>query len=67
MCPVLVSSELLLSTHLPTSEGWIAELTSKQALMVPQDMDFCCCLSWHVYVGFRFGVMNIRIRDVLVS
>ena len=27
VCPVLVSSELLLSTHLPTSEGWTAELT----------------------------------------
>ena len=26
MCPVLVPSELLLSTHLPTSEGWTAEL-----------------------------------------
>ena len=25
--PVYVSSELLLSTHLPTSEGWTAELT----------------------------------------
>ena len=27
VCPVLVSSELLLSTHLPTSERWTAELT----------------------------------------
>ena len=27
MCPVLVPSELLLGTHLPTSEGWTAELT----------------------------------------
>ena len=27
VCPVLVPSELLLSTHLPTSEGWTAELT----------------------------------------
>ena len=27
VCPVLVPSELLLSTHLPTSEGWIAELS----------------------------------------
>ena len=25
--PVLVPSELLLSAHLPTSEGWAAELT----------------------------------------
>ena len=24
VCPVLVPSELLLSTHLPTSEGWTA-------------------------------------------
>ena len=24
VCPVLVPSELLLSTHLPTSEGWSA-------------------------------------------
>ena len=28
VCPVLVPSELLLSTHLPTSEGWTAELTA---------------------------------------
>ena len=27
VCPVLVPSELPLSTHLPTSEGWTAELT----------------------------------------
>ena len=27
VCPVFVSSELLLSTHLTTSEGWTAELT----------------------------------------
>ena len=27
VCPVFVSSELLLSTHLPTLEGWAAELT----------------------------------------
>ena len=27
VCPVLVRSELLLSTHLPTSEGWTAALT----------------------------------------
>ena len=27
VCPVLVPSEFLLSTHLPTSEGWTAELT----------------------------------------
>ena len=27
VCPVLVPSELLLSIHLPTSEGWTAELT----------------------------------------
>ena len=28
VCPVLVPSELLLSTHLPTSERWTAKLTS---------------------------------------
>ena len=28
MFRVLVPSELLLSTHLPTSEGWTAELTA---------------------------------------
>ena len=28
VCTVLVPSELLLSTHLPTLEGWTAELTS---------------------------------------
>ena len=27
VCPVFAPSELLLSTHLPTSEGWTAELT----------------------------------------
>ena len=27
VCPVFVSSELLLSAHLPTSEGWTAEFT----------------------------------------
>ena len=26
VCPVLAPPELLLSTHLPTSEGWTAEL-----------------------------------------
>ena len=35
MCPVFVSSELLLSTHLPTSEGWTAELTVDCGKMVP--------------------------------
>ena len=34
MCPVLVPSELLLSTHLPTSEGWTAELTVGLCLVV---------------------------------
>ena len=28
VCQVLGPSEKLLSTHLPTSEGWTAELTS---------------------------------------
>ena len=28
VCLVLVPSELLLSTHLPTSEGWTAELAA---------------------------------------
>ena len=35
VCPVLVLSELLLSTHLPTSEGWTAELTVGLWLVVP--------------------------------
>ena len=35
VCPVLLSSELLLSTHLLTSEGCIAELTVGLSLMVP--------------------------------
>ena len=35
VCPVFVSSELLLSTHLPTSEGWTAELTVGLWLVVP--------------------------------
>ena len=33
--PVLVSSWLLLSTHLPTSEGWTAEVTVGLGLIVP--------------------------------
>ena len=35
VCPVLVPSELLLSTHLPTSEGWTAELAVGLWLVVP--------------------------------
>ena len=35
MCPVLVPSELLLSTHLPTLRGWTAELTVGLWLVVP--------------------------------
>ena len=35
VCPVLVPSELLLSTHLPTLEGWRAELTVGLWLMIP--------------------------------
>ena len=34
VCPVLVPSELLLSTHLPTSEGWTAELAAGLWLVV---------------------------------
>ena len=35
VCPVLVPSELLLSTHLQTSEGWTTELTVGLWLVVP--------------------------------
>ena len=35
VCSMLVPSELLLSTHLPTSEGWTAELTVGLWLVVP--------------------------------
>ena len=35
ICPVLVPLELLLSNHLPTSEGWTAELAVGLWLMVP--------------------------------
>ena len=35
VCPVLVSSELLLSTHLPTLEGWTAELNVGLWLVAP--------------------------------
>ena len=35
MRPVLLPSESLLSTHLPTSEGWTAELTVGLWLVVP--------------------------------
>ena len=35
VCPVLVPSELLLSTHLPTSEGWTAELIVGLWLVAP--------------------------------
>ena len=34
-CPVLVPSKILLSTHLPTTEGWTAELTVGLWLVVP--------------------------------
>ena len=57
LCPVLVSSELLLSTHLPTSEGWIAELPVGLWLVVPrmgfeptrvdsQDPEHCALTIW---------------------
>ena len=35
VCPVLVPSELLLSNHLLTSEGWTAELNAGLWLVVP--------------------------------
>ena len=35
VCPVLVLSDLLLSTHLPTSEGWTVDLTVGLWLVVP--------------------------------
>ena len=35
VCPVLVPSELLGSTHLPTTEGWTAELTVGFWLVAP--------------------------------
>ena len=35
MCLVLVPSESLQSTHLPTSEGWTAELTVGLCLVAP--------------------------------
>ena len=35
MCPVLVPSELFLSTHLPTPEGWTAELAVGLYLVLP--------------------------------
>ena len=35
VCPVLAPSESLLSTHLPTLEGWTAELTVGLWLVVP--------------------------------
>ena len=35
VCPVLVPSEFLLSTHLPASEGWTAELTVGLWSVVP--------------------------------
>ena len=35
VCPVLVSSELLLSTHLPVSEGWTAGLGVGSGLWFP--------------------------------
>ena len=35
VCPGLVASELLLSTHSPTSEGWTAEWTVGFWLVVP--------------------------------
>ena len=38
-CLVLVSSQLLLSTHLPTLEGWTAELTVGLWLVVSGSND----------------------------
>ena len=35
VCPVLVPSELLLSTHLRTFDGWTVELTVGLSLVVP--------------------------------
>ena len=35
MCPVLVPSEIPSSIHLPTSEGWAAELTVGVRLVAP--------------------------------
>ena len=35
VCPVLVPSELLLNTHLLTSEGWTAELTVDLWFVIP--------------------------------
>ena len=35
VCPVLVPTEWFLRTHLPTSEGWTAELTVGMWLVVP--------------------------------
>ena len=35
VCPVLVPSELFLSTHSPTSEGWTGELAVGLWLVVP--------------------------------
>ena len=35
MCPVLVPSELLLSTHLPISEGWAAEFIVGLWFVIP--------------------------------
>ena len=35
LCPVFVPSEFFLSTHLPTLEGWTAELTAGIWLVVP--------------------------------
>ena len=39
MCPVLVTSQLILSTRLPTSEGWTAELTVGLWLMFPNPIN----------------------------
>ena len=36
VCPVLVPLELLRSIHLPTSEGWTAELAVSLWLVVPR-------------------------------
>ena len=54
VCPVLVPSELLLSTHLPTSEGWTAELTVGLWLVVPKKgfeptrVDLACFETLHL-------------------
>ena len=52
VCPVVVASELLLSIHLPTLEGWTSGLTVGLWLVVPK-------------MGFKLTQVELTIFEIL--